>query len=120
VSAPLYGEVVADHTRNPRNRGKLEEPDLSREGVNALCGDRIRIELRLVDGRISEMRFQAEACMVTVASASVLSGLLTGAPIARALALPDAELLGALRTELRPARVGCALLPLQVAREALR
>jgi nitrogen fixation NifU-like protein len=120
VSAPLYGDVVADHARNPRNLGRLEKPDVSREGVNPLCGDRVRIDLRLLDGRIERMRFEASACMVTVASASILSGLLSGAPVAGALALADAELLGALGTELRPSRVGCALLPLQVLREALR
>jgi nitrogen fixation NifU-like protein len=120
VSAPLYGDIVADHGRNPRNRGRLEAPDLSREGMNPLCGDRVRIELRLLDGRIEEMRFEAEACTVTIASASVLTGLLYGAPIARALTIDDAELLGALGTELRPSRVACALLPLHVLREALR
>ncbi len=120
MSAPLYGDVVADHGRNPRNRGAMESPDLVREGVNPLCGDRVRIELRVRDERIEAVRYQAEACMVSIAAASILSGILTGLPLARARAIPDAELLGALKTELRPARVGCALLPLQVLREALR
>jgi nitrogen fixation NifU-like protein len=120
VSASLYGDVVADHARNPRNRGTLESPDLAREGVNPLCGDRVRIELRIRDGRVDAVRFQADACMVTIAAASILSDLLGGAAVSQALTLPDAELLRALGTELRPSRVGCALLPLQVLREALR
>ena len=119
MSVPLYGEVVADHARNPRNQGALESPDAVREGVNPLCGDRVRIELRIRGERIEEMRFQASACMVSIAAASVLSGLLSGASLDRARSLPDAELLAALQTELRPSRVGCALLPLQVVREAL-
>ncbi|HYS09831.1 MAG TPA: iron-sulfur cluster assembly scaffold protein [Myxococcales bacterium] len=120
MSAPLYGDVVADHARNPRNRGALESPDLVREGANPLCGDRVRIELRIAGERIEAVRFQAEACMVTIAAASMLSGMLSGAPLSRARSMADAELLGALKTELRPARVGCALLPLQVVREALK
>jgi nitrogen fixation NifU-like protein len=120
LTAPLYGEVVADHAKNPRNRGSLDSPDAAREGVNPLCGDRIRIELRIRGERIEEMRFEASACMVTIAAASVLTGLLSGAPLGRARSLQDAELLAALKTELRPSRVGCALLPLQVAREAVR
>ena len=120
MSAPLYGEVVADHARNPRNRGPLESPDVVKDGVNPLCGDRIRIELRLRGGHIDAMRFQAEACMVTIASASILSGLVGGEEVGRVRGMADAELLAALGTELRPARVGCALLPLQVLREALR
>ena len=119
MSAPLYGEVIADHARNPRHRGSLESPDAAQEGVNPLCGDRVRIELRIRDRRVAAMRFQAEACMVSVAAASVLGDLLNGAPIESARKLADAELLAALRTELRPSRVGCALLPLQVLRSAL-
>ena len=113
------GAVVVDHAKNPRNRGALESPDLAREGTNPLCGDRVRLELRVRDGRIEAMAFEADACMVTVAAASMLSELVTGAPTEEARALPDERLLGALETELRPSRVGCALLPLQVLREAL-
>ena len=118
MSAP-YGAVVVEHAKNPRNRGALESPDLAREGTNPLCGDRVRLELRVRGGRIEAMAFQADACMVTVAAASVLSELVTGARAEEARALPDERLLGALETELRPSRVGCALLPLQVLREAL-
>ncbi|HET9754569.1 MAG TPA: iron-sulfur cluster assembly scaffold protein [Myxococcales bacterium] len=118
MSAP-YGAVVVDHARNPRNRGALESPDLWREGTNPLCGDRVRLELRLRGGRIEAMAFEADACMVTVAAASMLTELVAGALVEEVRALPDERLLGALETELRPSRVGCALLPLQVLREAL-
>ena len=120
MSAPLYGNLVAEHARNPRNRGALEAPDVVREGVNPLCGDRVHIELRIRGDRVEAMRFQAEACMVTIAAASILSEILAGTPLASARAFTDADLLRALETELRPARIGCALLPLQVVREALK
>ena len=57
--------------------------------------------------------------MVTIAAASILSGILDGTSLAEARAVADADLLQALQAELRPSRVGCALLPLQVVREAL-
>jgi len=119
LSAPLYGEVIADHARNPRNRGALESPDAAHEGVNPLCGDRVRIELRIRDRRLAALRFQAEACMVSIAAASILGDLLNGVPVEAARKLADAELLAALRTELRPSRVSCALLPVQILRSAL-
>jgi nitrogen fixation NifU-like protein len=119
MSGALYGQVIADHARSPRNQGILESPDAAHEGVNPLCGDRVRIELRIRSGRIEAMRFQADACMVTVAAASILSELLTGTPVEGAHALAESDVLAALRTELRPSRVGCALLPLQVVRGAL-
>ena len=119
MSGALYGELIADHARNPRNRGVLDSPDAADEGVNPLCGDRVRIELRVRSGRIEAMRFEAEACMVTVAAASVLSELLSGVAVDSARAIAESDVLTALRTELRPSRMGCALLPLQVMRGAL-
>ena len=116
----LYGGAIAEHARNPRHRGELQAPDAVHQGTNPLCGDRVRIEVHLRDGRVAEMAFQADACMVSVAAASILGDLVSGAPLEEARAMSDAQLLAALQTELRPARVGCALLPLQVLREALR
>ena len=115
----LYGPVIAEHARTPRNQGSLPAPDAAAEGVNPLCGDRIAIDLQLQDGRVSAARFRGEACMVGLAAASVLTELVAGLTLAEAAALPDAKLLGALQTELRPSRIGCALLPLQVLRGAL-
>ena len=119
MSAALYGEVIADHARNPRHRGTLQSPDAGYEGLNPLCGDRVRIEVQVRDRRIAEMRFEASACMVSVAAASILGDLLAGTSLDRARALGDADLLAALGTELRPSRVSCALLPLHVLRSAL-
>jgi nitrogen fixation NifU-like protein len=115
----LYGAKIEEHARRPRNRGPLERPDAAREGTNPLCGDRLRVELRLEDGRVQAMRFTAEACMVSIAAASILSELLAGMNIGEAKALPREKLLAALETELRPGRVGCALLSLQLAQAAL-
>lgn len=115
----LYGPVVADHARHPRNQGALDSPDVAHEGVNPLCGDRVALELKLEGGRIRAARFRGEGCMVALASASVLTVLLQGLTLAEAGALEDARLLGELQTTLRPSRVGCALLALQVLRGGL-
>jgi nitrogen fixation protein NifU and related proteins len=115
----LYGPVVADHFRNPRNRGELPSPDAAHEGLNPLCGDRIRIELRIDKGRIGAARFGGEACMVSLAAASLLTGMVQGLPLAEAAALPETALLEAIGTPLRPSRTGCATLPIQVLRAAL-
>lgn len=119
MTVALYGGVIDEHARNPRNRGALERPDAVHEGTNPLCGDKVRIELRLEGGRIAAVRFQAEACMVSVASASILTGLLEGLGSAEARGFPREKLLRALQAELRPSRVACALLPLEVAVSAL-
>ena len=115
----LYGPVVAEHARNPRNRGKLESPDVAHEDVNPLCGDRIAIELALAEGRISAARFRGEACMISLASASLLTEMVQGRTLAEAEALTEEEMVGALKTNLRPSRLGCATLPLLVLRAGI-
>jgi nitrogen fixation NifU-like protein len=115
----LYGEVISEHFRRPRNQGSFERADASHEELNPLCGDRVRIELRLCEGRIVEARFRGDACMVTIASASLLTERLRGLSLGEATQLSREEVLGALQTELRPARVACALLPLEALRGAL-
>ena len=120
MSASLYGEVIADHSRRPRNFGALEAPDASHEGLNPLCGDRVRIELRLASGRIAQAAFRGEACMVAMASASLLTEMVSGLSVQEAAELPREKLLAALQAPLRPSRLGCATLPLEVLQEALR
>jgi nitrogen fixation NifU-like protein len=115
----LYGEVIAAHFRAPRNFGRLASPDASHEELNPLCGDRIRIELRLERGRIAEARFGGDACMVATAAASLLTGLVIGQELEAAAALPPEVLLAALQTELRPSRVSCASLPLSALQGAI-
>lgn len=115
----LYGEVIAEHFRRPRNQGRLESPDASHEDVNPLCGDRLRIELRIEGGRIVAARFGANACMVATAAASLLTGFVEGLRLDEAARFPRERLLDALGTSLRPSRLSCAMLSLDVLRGAL-
>jgi nitrogen fixation protein NifU and related proteins len=115
----LYGDVIAEHFRRPRNQGRLDSPDASHEDVNPLCGDRLRIELRIADGRIAAARFRADACMVATAAASLLTGFVEGLAVEDAERFPRERLLDALGTPLRPSRVSCATLALEVLRGAI-
>ena len=60
-----YRTVVLDHNRAPRRRGRLPAPTLSARGVNALCGDTLRLELALADGRIADFAFEARVLLVS-------------------------------------------------------
>jgi nitrogen fixation NifU-like protein len=116
----LYGKVIDEHSKRPRNRGSLESPDAAHEDVNPLCGDRIRIELRLEDDRIAEARFGGNACMVATASASLLTEMLRSLPLSEASALTVDRIVSQMHAELRPSRMSCAELPLSVLRLALK
>jgi nitrogen fixation NifU-like protein len=77
-AANLYQQLVLDHYRHPRNRGELAGWTHAADGVNPLCGDALRVELRCADGRIVGMRFSGQACAITTATASMLSELVQG------------------------------------------
>jgi nitrogen fixation protein NifU and related proteins len=116
----LYGEVVEDHFKRPRNRGQLASPDAAHEDVNPLCGDRIRIELRVGEGRIAEARFSGQACMVALASASLLTELVRTLSPKEAAEIPLERIVAGLHAQLRPSRLSCAGLPLSVLRGAVK
>jgi nitrogen fixation NifU-like protein len=116
----LYGKVIDEHGRQPRNRGSLDAPDAAHEDVNPLCGDRIRIELRMEDGRIAEARFGGSACMVAIASASLLTEMVRSMPPQEAAGLSLQSIVSEMHAELRPARLSCAELPLSVLRGAVK
>ena len=57
----LYQEVILDHNRNPRNFGPLEDADLRADGHNPLCGDKLSIAVNVVDGVVTDIRFEGSA-----------------------------------------------------------
>jgi nitrogen fixation NifU-like protein len=74
----LYQEVVLDHSRKPRNFGKLEGANRSAEGFNPLCGDRVTVYVKLQQGAIEDIRFEGSGCAISKASASLMTGALKG------------------------------------------
>ncbi len=130
----LYRDQILDHYRHPRNYGPVDDLPVTAEADNPLCGDRIRMGLRLVAGRIVEVRFHGRGCAVCMAAASLLTEHLRGLDADTVTALEQAardalvadagtplpsplEGLSALRDH--PARHRCLLLPLQALLAAL-
>ena len=115
----LYSEVIRDRFRKPRFRGTVEQPDVSAEDVNPLCGDRVRIQGRLADGHLAEARWSGDCCAISAASADVLVEMMEGQPVSRAAELTTASLLERLDSDIRPSRMKCVALPLTVLQAAL-
>jgi nitrogen fixation NifU-like protein len=115
----LYGPVIHERFRRPRFRGRLADPDRAFEDVNPLCGDRIRIECRLADGRLAEVRHSGDSCAIAQASADVLLEMVQGRPVETAAAVTPGALLERLAAEIRPSRLKCVTLPLQVLQAAV-
>jgi nitrogen fixation NifU-like protein len=110
----LYREVILDHYQNPRNYGTLEPADISYEEDNPVCGDRIRLDLRLKDGHVSEVRFSGHGCAISQASASMLTEAIQGKSLDEIKSLGKDDVLDMLGIPLGPVRLKCALLSLKV------
>jgi nitrogen fixation protein NifU and related proteins len=115
----LYSDVIRERFRHPRFRGSVAHPDAVFEDVNPLCGDRIRMECRLADGRIAEARFAGDSCAIAAASADVLIELVQGQPSEVVQTLDPRQLLERLEADIRPSRMKCVMLPLTVLQGAL-
>jgi len=115
----LYSDVIRERFRRPRFRGTLEAPDAVFEDVNPLCGDRIRVECRVADGRIADARFTGDSCAIAAAAADVLIELALGRTVEGAHALGVPDVLERLEADIRPARMKCVALPIDVLHGAL-
>jgi nitrogen fixation NifU-like protein len=85
----LYQEVILDHNRRPRNFGVLANATRIANGHNPLCGDRLKLYLRLDGERIAEVSFEGSGCAISKASASLMTDAIKGQSIADAVALFD-------------------------------
>ncbi len=133
----LYQEIILDHYRQPRGRGELEPPKITQEGFNPSCGDEVIIDLRVEDGRITDVRFHGHGCSISQASASMMTEAVRGKTLAeahaliqQATALVKGELDGDFETlgdivalagvRNFPVRVKCATLAWHTLEEALK
>ncbi len=111
----MYREVILDHYKNPRNFGTLDPADISYEDDNPLCGDRIRIDLRLDENqRVKEAAFSGHGCAISQASASMLTEEILGKTLDEIRHIGKEQVLELLGIELGPVRLKCALLSLKV------
>ena len=111
----LYRELIIDRYQNPHHRGELEPNDITFEDDNPLCGDHVRIDLR-VDGdeKVIEAAFSGRGCAISQASADLLVEEIIGKPLEEVKALTKEDMLDLLGIQLGPVRLKCALLSLKV------
>ena len=132
----LYRDVILDHFRAPRGRTPVLSPDVENHGLNPVCGDEVKVALKLLDGKISEAGIYCRGCAISVASGSMLSELLRGKTPAeftrlaaafkdmmhgrgmpKELDIGDLDALEGVKQ--LPVRVKCAMLPWTTIEDAL-
>ena len=112
-------EFILDHYKNPRNYGTIENADASYEEGIPSCGDVIRIDLRLSDGLMDDVKFSGTGCAISQASVSILTENVKGKTVEEILSLTDEDMLEALGKPISPIRFKCALLGMKVLKKAL-
>lgn len=111
----LYREVIIDRYKNPIHRGTLDPNDINFEDENPLCGDHIRIELRVDKNNIvTEAAFNGHGCSISQASADLLLESIIGKSLDEVKKMNKSNVLNLLGIELGPVRLKCALLPLKI------
>ncbi|MDQ3695311.1 MAG: SUF system NifU family Fe-S cluster assembly protein [Chloroflexota bacterium] len=115
----LYRELIMDHGKHPRNKGTLDPHDYSYQDVNPLCGDEIRIDIRVQDDVVADIKFSGRGCAISQAAASMLTEMVLGQPVAEVKTLAKEDLLEELGVPIGPARMKCALLSLKVLKAGL-
>ena len=120
MSDDIYREIILDHYRNPRNKGKLADADISIHDSNPLCGDEIDIHLKIDGDKIKDIRFEGRGCAISQASASMLTEVVMGKPLSAVKDFTKDEHLENMGlTSLGPSRIKCALLSLKVLKLAM-
>jgi nitrogen fixation NifU-like protein len=112
-------EYILDHYKNPRNFGTIEDADLSYEEGIPSCGDVIRLDLKIRNNKLEDIKFSGTGCAISQASVSILTENVTGKEIEDVISLTDHDMLEALGGQVSPIRFKCALLGLTVLKKAL-
>lgn len=111
----LYREIIIEHYKNPGFRGELDPNDYTYEDENPVCGDHIRVDIRVNDsGIVTEAKYSGHGCAISQASADLLMESIIGKKVEDVKKLTKQDVLDLLGIELGAVRLKCALLPLKV------
>lgn len=115
----IYTELILDHYKNPRNYGEIKNFDSYAKEYNPICGDEVEIYLKLEKDKIEEIKFLGKGCVISQASASILTEICKNKKLKDVVDLDKNFILKILKVDLNPNRVKCALLPLKALKIAI-
>jgi nitrogen fixation NifU-like protein len=119
MAEEAYSATVLDHFSNPRHAGVLEHPDAVGVQSNPVCGDTMRLMLRIADGVVADARWQTVGCPAAIATSSIATELIIGRPIAEVEGLTKEQIVEA-AGGLPPSKLHCSVLAQDALRRAIR
>jgi nitrogen fixation NifU-like protein len=114
----LYRENILQHYKSPHHWGEMADADLEADDLNPLCGDELKVQLKVADGKIEDIRFSGHGCAISQASASILTEEIKGKTLDEVKSIDRQHVLENLGIPISPARVKCALLGLKTLKGA--
>lgn len=114
----MYNEKVIDHFKNPRNQGSMEAPDASAQVGNPVCGDIMKLYLKIVDNRIEDIKFETLGCVAAIANTSVLTEMVKGKTLEEAKKI-NREMVVAELGGLPDAKIHCSVLAVDALHKAI-
>lgn len=116
----IYREEILEHWRNPRNFGRLKGANIIIDQINPLCGDQVRFYFKIVNNKIINVLFTGNGCAISIASASILSEFIKNKSISMLSKITGEDVLGLIGGSVSPARLRCALLPLEAIKKIIK
>lgn len=118
-TSDMYRDNILDHFNNPRNLGKINNANIVYKDYNPLCGDLIKIYMKVENDVIKDFKFEAEGCAISLASSSMLSEVIIGKNLNDVINLKNEDVFKLLNIQLSPIRIKCALLSLLAIKKAV-
>lgn len=115
----MYTELILENYKNPANFGTIKNPDLESFDENTICGDKIKMQIKLDGSKIQEAKFSGDGCAICISSASMLTSLIKGKKLSEVKKISKEDIFKLLGINLTPIRIKCALLSLKVLKMSL-
>lgn len=116
----MYQEELIHHYRFPQNKGELSQPDFSSDEHNPSCGDSVSMQGHIKNGLLTALAFNGKGCVISQATASLLTVLSKDKPIDEVLSYDTHTIKNIIKIEIGPMRLKCALLPLQALQQGIK
>ncbi|MFH1588947.1 MAG: Fe-S cluster assembly sulfur transfer protein SufU [archaeon] len=120
LSENMYKEEILDHYKNPRNFGELKGPAVLHREINPLCGDKIKLSLKIDSGKLKDIKFSGNGCAISQAAISMLTEKVKGMNLNEIKKLDKKDIFNLLGIPISAARIKCALLSLDTLKNSIK